>query len=90
MSAQAPEPTAVSPDSDVVRARVDQIVAQLPFRAWLRIGWLVVESPFLAGYQNVIGWLIILFGLQQAWRLTRATPFRVTGPFSLAERAAPA
>ena len=89
MSAQAPAPTPTSPDSDVVRARVDQMVVQLPSRAWLRIGWLVVESPFLAGYQNVIGWLIILFGLQQAWRLTRATPFRVTGPFSLAARAVP-
>ena len=90
MSTQAASPTAVSPDSDSVRAKVDELVAHLPPQTWLRIGWVVLESPFLAGFQNVIGWLIILFGLQQAWRLTRAIPFRVTGPFSLAGRAAPA
>ena len=64
--------------------------AVLPLRAWVWFGGVVLRSPFLGGPQQFIGWLIIFFGLQQAWRLTRATPFEVTGPFSLAARAAPA
>ena len=71
-------------DSEAVRARVDAIVAHLPLHVWLWIGWAVLRSPFFGGPQNFIGWLIIFFGLQQAWRLTRATPFQMTGPFSLA------
>jgi hypothetical protein len=41
-------------------------------------------SPFLGGTDNVIGWFIIAIGLYQAWKLTRALPIRVLGPFSLA------
>ena len=85
-----PDTPAVSPDADAIRARVDEITAHLPLRVWLWLGSVVLRSPFLGGPQHFIGWLIIFFGLQQAWRLTRATPFEVTGPFSLAERAASA
>ena len=48
---------------------------------------IVVSSPFMGGFSNALGWLIIFFGLQQAWRLTRGAPFRVTGPFALSARA---
>ncbi len=81
---------AVSPDSDAVKARVDEIIAHLPLTAWMWVGWAVLKSPFFGGAQNIIGWLIIFFGLQQAWRLTRAAPFALSGPFSLTERASPA
>jgi hypothetical protein len=40
-------------------------------------------SPFLGGTENVIGWFIIAIGLYQAWKLTRALPIEVLGPFSL-------
>ena len=40
-------------------------------------------SPFLGGTDNVIGWFIIAIGLYQAWKLTRAYPISVLGPFSL-------
>ncbi len=40
-------------------------------------------SPFLGGTENVIGWFIIGIGLYQAWKLTRALPIQVLGPFSL-------
>ncbi len=69
---------------------VDQAIAQLGTRAWLKISWWILASPFLAGIQNFLGWLIIFFGLQQAWRLARAAPFQVTGPFRLSASAAPA
>jgi hypothetical protein len=90
MSGASPTEPAPSPDAPAVQARVNQVIAQFPLAVWARIGWMVLESPFLGGVQNAIGWIIIFFGLQQAWRLARATPFAVTGPFSLAERATPA
>jgi hypothetical protein len=79
----------VSPDSDAVKARVGEVIAHLPLVTWLWFAWVVLKSPFFGGAQNIIGWLIIFFGLQQAWRLTRALPFALSGPFSLAERASP-
>jgi hypothetical protein len=79
---------APAPDSDRVQAQVDEIVAHLPTSVWGSIGLVILESPFLEGVSNVIGWLIIFFGLQQAWRLTRATPVQLTGPYSLAQRGA--
>jgi hypothetical protein len=88
LAAAGTAPTATSPDPEAVRARVDAVIAHLPPSVWLWIAWVVLESPFLGGPEHFIGWLITFFGLQQAWRMTRATPFEVTGPFSLAERAA--
>jgi hypothetical protein len=38
-------------------------------------------APFLAGAQNLIGLLIIFFGLHQAWRLNRKMTLVVNGPF---------
>jgi hypothetical protein len=46
----------------------------------------VARSPFLEGASNIIGWLIIFFGLQQAWRITGASAIEVAGPFSVANR----
>jgi hypothetical protein len=41
---------------------------------------LFVASPFLAGFENIIGWVIIAIGLWEAWRHTTAVPFMVGGP----------
>ncbi len=48
-----------------------------------------LASPFFGGTDNVIGWFIIAIGLYQAWKLTRAIPIQVLGPFSLAAPPAP-
>ena len=40
--------------------------------------------PFMAGASNIIGILIIGFGLFQAWKLTARTELAVSGPFSVA------
>lgn len=47
-----------------------------------------VAAPFLGGFDNVIGILIIGFGLWEAWRLNRFQPLDVTGPHALAAPAA--
>src|SRR5207247_727998 len=63
-AAQSPGPATpvISPDSEAVRARVDEIMAHLPLTVWLWIGWIVLKSPFFGGPQQFIGWLIIFFG----------------------------
>jgi hypothetical protein len=45
---------------------------------------LVLASPFLAGFSNVIGWLIIAIGLYEAWKHTREVPYASSGPLAIA------
>ena len=40
--------------------------------------------PFLAGFENIIGLLIIGFALYEAWKLNRRTDLIVTGPHQVA------
>jgi hypothetical protein len=42
---------------------------------------LVAAIPFLAGVENVLGLVIIGFGLFEAWRLNRHQPLTIDGPF---------
>jgi hypothetical protein len=44
--------------------------------------------PFMQGIQNVLGILIIAFGLYQAWKMNAKETLQVSGPYSLAARAA--
>ena len=51
-------------------------------------GWLVLlafayASPFLGGVQNIMGLFIIAIGLYEAWKLTRALPLNVLGPYPI-------
>ena len=50
----------------------------------------VLALPFLAGFQNFMGWLIIGFAVYQAWKMNRRRQLVVTGPFRLALAAGPA
>jgi hypothetical protein len=45
---------------------------------------ILLASPFLAGFQNVIGWLIIGFALWEAWKANRRVALSIAGPFALA------
>lgn len=44
---------------------------------------IAMAAPFLQGAENVIGLLIISFGLWQAWKLNAAVPLAIEGPFRL-------
>ena len=44
--------------------------------------------PFMMGFENVIGMLIIGFGLYQAWQMNKRVAIAVEGPFSLGQGAA--
>jgi len=52
----------------------------------LAIGALLLiaaAAPFLAGIQNILGLLIISFGLYQAWKMNRRTVLALTGPYAI-------
>jgi hypothetical protein len=66
-------------------APVDAELAQLSVRDLLvgvaALLLLVAAIPFLAGVENVVGLMIIAFGLFEAWRLNRYQPVTIEGPF---------
>ena len=46
---------------------------------------IVLASPFLGGFSNVIGWLIIGFALFEAWKINRRVDVAITGPYDVAK-----
>lgn len=51
--------------------------------AWLFILVVACAAPFLAGVQNLMGILIIGFGLWEAWKINRREAVTITGPHAL-------
>jgi hypothetical protein len=61
-----------------------------PAQAAVALGvlWLLaLASPFLSGFSNFMGWVIIAIGLWEAWRHTRGQPFVTGGPYRFGEEA---
>jgi hypothetical protein len=44
---------------------------------------LAAAAPFLAGFENVLGILIIGFALYQAWQMNRPVPMTINGPYAV-------
>lgn len=44
---------------------------------------LLYALPFLAGFENFIGWIIIAIGLYEAWKLNRRQTLEISGPYEL-------
>lgn len=42
---------------------------------------LMLAAPFLGGFSNIIGLVIVAIGLFEAWKQTRLVPFSSAGPF---------
>jgi hypothetical protein len=40
-------------------------------------------APFLGGFSNILGLVIIAIGLYEAWKQTRPLPFSASGPYRL-------
>jgi hypothetical protein len=66
---------------DIVAELRDSPDAPTGLVAAVAIGVLALAYPFLAGFQNIIGILIIGFALYEAWKLNKRVPLAVTGPF---------
>jgi hypothetical protein len=63
------------------RERPDQPTGAALVIAFVLVCVLSLAAPFLAGFENVIGILIIGFALYEAWKLNKRVPLAVTGPF---------
>jgi len=48
---------------------------------------IALAAPFLQGFQNIIGLLIIAFGLWRAWQMNQRTALTINGPFPVAPAA---
>lgn len=42
-----------------------------------------MAAPFLIGFNNILGIIIIAIGLYEAWKINKRTPISITGPFTL-------
>lgn len=75
---------AAAPTSRAAPGAVQVVVA------FVVIGALILASPFLQGLQNIMGLLIIFFGLFEAWRVNRRPVLVLSGPYQLAPAVVPA
>lgn len=57
--------------------------------AGLLLVGLVYASPFLAGFENFLGWIILAIGLYEAWKLNQPEDRAVRGPFAVGGGSAP-
>jgi hypothetical protein len=48
---------------------------------------LALAAPFLGGASNILGILIIGFGLWRAWQINKPSTLTINGPFSVAPAA---
>jgi hypothetical protein len=92
-SAASTDSVAVRPAAAVVPARPDSARAEVT-AGTLVIGILAIvaiaaAAPFLAGFENVLGLVIIGFALYQAWKMNGRVPLAVSGPYAVG-RAGPA
>lgn len=56
---------------------------QIPLWFALPVAFVIsLAVPFMGGVSNIIGWLIIAFGLMQAWSMNKRVPIAVSGPFN--------
>lgn len=71
----APTPEAAAPEA----APASSLGALLLFGAILF--FLAAIAPFLSGFENFMGWLIIGIALYEAWKLNRRVELQISGPY---------
>lgn len=81
------EPVEIPAESSEAQAAADLPGEEYGFLEMLvgltLMAGVLLAMPFLAGMDNIIGLLIIGFGLYQAWSLNRKTVLDITGPFRI-------
>lgn len=78
VAAGAPESMGGTVESGTEQVTLGEMV--LAYSALLLLATTV---PFLGGFDNIIGILIIGFALYEAWKLNRRTPLDISGPYNL-------
>jgi hypothetical protein len=81
-SAEKPTPVAAAPKPGIVKQTL--LIAALLVVAFV----IALAVPFLAGFQNLIGLLIIGIALYEAWKINKRSSVQIAGPFQLGASAA--
>jgi hypothetical protein len=78
------KPSAPAPASPETAPLDEPEIGPLGFAAGLLfIFALAFAAPFLAGFENFLGWIILAIGVWEAWRLNRRETLLFDGPFRL-------
>jgi hypothetical protein len=80
--ADAPNPPGKTP--------VDRPSPVMILLSLVGLGVLLLASPFLAGFQNIMGLVILGIGLYEAWKVNRCAPVAINGPFFVGQKPPPA
>jgi hypothetical protein len=79
-----PAPAAAAPASTTDASTRPPLAASRVLLAFVILGGIILASPFLAGFGNIMGWAIIGFALYEAWKRNRRVHLTIAGPFTLA------
>ncbi len=78
-------PAAAAAPSETADTAEGEPTGEVPtFVAVVLILAIACAAPFLAGFENIIGIVIIGIGLYEAWKLNRRTTVTITGPHAIA------
>jgi len=82
---------AAEADPEVVEevSLADLSLAEAGVGLLLALGFLLA-LPFLGGFENIIGLVIIFFALAQAWSMNKKLVVEIEGPFEVGDRQPPA
>ena len=79
-SAEPGEPTAAAASADAI----DGERKPLPRSVWYLTAFVIAFAvPFLSGFENIIGLVIIGIGLYEAWKLNQRAELTISGPHML-------
>jgi hypothetical protein len=87
----APAPVTTSASAaavDSINAAAEPISVGGFVLALLMMIGLLYALPFLAGFENILGLVIIGIGLYEAWKLNKPQSLSVTGPYQVGSRGA--
>jgi len=63
------------------------------FAGWIVTGVVLFAfafvTPFFAGFENFIGWIIIAIALYEAWKLNKRAALQITGPYQVGSNPLP-
>jgi hypothetical protein len=80
---------AVFPGDETQHDNFDNGSAEFPLVLSLWVVFMIaMVAPFLSGFDNIIGIIIIAIGLYEAWKINKRAKIPINGPFSLTDGSA--
>lgn len=83
------EPPVSSADTKTLAAEEKKLDAGTAVFALLALFAFALIIPFMSGFQNIMGLIIIGIGLYEAWKINRHRALQISGPFQINAGSAP-